>query len=176
MYAKGQGNDGRRRRVGHSQQLGRVVAVRAHVMGHDGVVIDGLAGLQVIGLAAVDHHQLALEYQDEFLALMRDGLLFVVLVGIDLDEKRLHVAVALALAQRLIDVAGTGGAAGVHGGVHAAQLVHAGNDGIAGELVVQEGAQTDAQRAGHLLQGADGGIYLVIFHAFQKIDGQSRIL
>ena len=107
---------------------------------------------------------------------VRDGLPLFVLVGIDLDEKRLHVAVALALAQRLIDVAGTGGAAGVHGGVHAAQLVYAGNDGIAGELVIQEGAQTDAQRAGHLLQGADGGIYLVIFHAFQKIDGQSRIL
>ena len=64
----------------------------------------------------------------------------------------------------------------MHGGVHAAQLGYAGNDGIAGELVIQEGAQTYAQRTGHLLQGADGGIYLVIFHAFQKIDGQSRIL
>ena len=83
-------------------------------MRNDGIIIDGFAGLEHVVFTPVNNQQFPLEHQNEFFALMRTGFAFAA-VGENTDVERLHVAVVLALAQRLVGIARPRDAACVQG-------------------------------------------------------------
>ena len=69
------------------------------MVGHQGVVIGRVAGVQNLGGPAVEQLDLAGDHDDELLALIGGQLRLLPRLRQHLDEKGLHVAVALAAPQ-----------------------------------------------------------------------------
>ena len=127
------------------------------VVGDGGFVVDAVAGVELVDFLAVADFDAAGEDVDELLAfvVVEDGF---GVGGMDVDEEGLHVAGGLAGCKGM-EVEGAAAAGGVVAGEMegGADFVAADDGGGGGGLVVEEGAEADAEAAGDAEEGGEGG-------------------
>ena len=125
-----------------------------HVVLHNGVVEDTVALFQVVGLLAIDNLHLALHHVDELLTLVGRELKVGTLLGIDVDDKRLHVTTGLLLRQRVVlhVLAGIGGTIRETDAAVGLAILGTGNHGSQDVVVVHKRTQSHTECTGYLDQ------------------------
>ena len=116
-------------------------------MRHDGIVINRVPFFQDVSVFAVIDFQHSFQHHDEFLPFVRRERKRV-LVRVDVDDERFHVAVCLAPRKRMVMhvLAGVGGVVREADGI--VRFPAPADDGARFiVLVIQESAQADSQRA-----------------------------
>ncbi|KAF5033162.1 hypothetical protein DSECCO2_609670 [anaerobic digester metagenome] len=96
-----------------------------------------------------------------------------VLVGVDLDEERLHVPVGLGLAQRMVAERGALAPGLAQHRVVLGEVRAAGHAQVAVHVVVHERAQALPERQGDLEQGPDRGGDVLFLQGGQEFHGQA---
>jgi len=135
--------------------------VRSYLVGHDGIVVDGLAGAEHVGLVAVLDLDLPLHAVEPLLPLMGIQLVRCLAGGAHGDDERVHMTGGTARRQ-----AEVGQVAGVLSGLerfhalHFLHLIGADVGGPVGLVVIHEGAQAHAEGAGKLDQRRQGRRHL----------------
>jgi len=161
------------RGVDDCQEARVLLVVRANLVGHDGIVVDALAGFQdealtLPALAVLDLY-LALETVEELLALVpMEHMVRLARRGHG-DDERVDVAAGATCGQaEIAQVASV--AVGLQT-LHAGYLLHARPvhvDGTEGGIIVHQGAQAYAQGARDLDERGKGGSE---FASFKALDG-----
>ena len=122
-------------------------------------------------LAAVFQPRCAFQNVQKFFTLVGTGLLGR--ARLHFHKKGFHGAVAFAAGQSGITQSRIGVPRPAYGQV-AGMFRSAGDNRLAGDLIVHERAQTHAQSAGHLV-GPQGGQQAVVFQSGQEGDGKTGL-
>jgi len=148
----------------------------ADIVGHDGIIIDGVPGAEHMVVWADDDFEFARNDHDEFFPLVGGQRFFGtgLLIGIDFDEKGLHMSVGFGGAQGMVMERGPLASGLAQDGFVLSVFALARNADIRVHGVVHEGAQALPQGQGDLEQRPDGGGDILFFQSGQEVYGEPR--